>query len=467
MKTGFGLPRRTFLKGVSAGASAVVLAPLLQRVAAAAEGTVTAPKRVIFCLFDNGFHEEGLQPVGMRVGTETLKQMPLKGLTLPSDLEPFAPFRDRMTLVQGLRGEHLSPAHGAGFGALSGLSLSKEQAKGESIDAAIARALPSVIPLLVLGVAAGQSNATAFVSSAWGGGRPIAAQCRPELAYESLFGTVGAQRNNFASRKKLLDFMHGDIQRLRSQIAGPERELVDSHVEALETLGKREGELSRRFAAGILAKHAPKLPEDPAEKMTELAATQCDIAAAALISGMTNVVTITSGLCGLKTTYTGLTNTGTHLIGHGTPDPELKLTGYEVLSKYRRYLAQQLAGVLHKLQATPEGNGTMLDNTVLVFTSDSANWQHSSGDNWPFVLVGNLGGRLKAGQFVSYPLGSKNLQFGSPGAREVGTAPKSNPTINALYCTLLHAIGQPRDTFNMGGMREAAALYGPLRELLT
>lgn len=82
------------------------------------------------------------------------------------------------------------------------------------------------------------------------------------------------------------------------------------------------------------------------------------------------------------------------------------------------------------------------------------------------MLVGNLGGRLKSGQFVSYPLKSYRLQFGVPEQREVGAAPKSNPTINALYCTLLNAIGHQRDTFNLGGMREAPALYGPLRELL-
>ena len=107
------IPRRKFLKGVSVGASGLVLAPLLQRIAAAADGTLTPPKRVIFCLFDNGFHEEGVQPEGMGVGTGAIRQIPLAGLKLPSDLEPFTPFRDRMTIVQGLRGEHLSPAHGA------------------------------------------------------------------------------------------------------------------------------------------------------------------------------------------------------------------------------------------------------------------------------------------------------------------------------------------------------------------
>jgi len=459
--------RRRILQGISAGTGGLLLTPLLHKIEASAAGAPTTPKRVIFMLFDNGFHEEGVQPVGVPLATDTVRSLPLEGLTLPFDLEPFAPFRERMTIIQGLRGSHLSPSHGSGFGALSGLPFSKDQARGQSIDAAVAQDATTVFPLVVLGIAAGQTMPSAFVSSAWGGGRPIAAQCRPEIAYETLFGSVGATRNTFSKRRNLLDFVSDDLRLVRGRIAGPERELLDSHIDALETMAARQGLLACKQETGELARHAPTLPATPAVTMTEIAAAQCDIAAAALVSGLTNVVTITSGLCGLKTTYTGLTNSGVHLIGHGTMDPELKLTGYQVLSRYRRYLAEQAARLLAQLQATPEGDGTMLDNTVLVFTSDSANWQHSGGENWPFVLVGDLGGRLKGGRFVSYPLTNRPLQFGAPGQRDTGLAARSNPTINALYCTLLHAAGKPRDTFNRHGTREPAAAYGPLAELLT
>jgi hypothetical protein len=460
------IPRRRLLQGVSAGTGGLLIAPLLQKIEAHAAGRDATPRRLVFVTFDNGFHEEGAQPVGVPLATDRVTTLSLEGLTLPFDLEPFAPYRDRMTIVQGLRGYHVSPSHGAGFGALSGLPFSKTQARGESIDAAVAAGATTVFPLVVLGIAAGQTMPSAFVSSAWGGGRPIAAHCRPELAHEMLFGSVGADRNTFANRKQLLDFVTDDLKLVRRRIAGPERELLDSHVDALETMTARQGVLSHKYEAGELARHAPPLPDKPAATMTEIAAAQCDIAAAALVSGLTNVVTITSGLCGLKTTYTGLTNSGVHLIGHGTMDPELKLTGYQVLSRYRRYLAEQLARLLGRLAATPEGAGTMLDNTVLVFTSDSANWQHSGGENWPFVLVGDLGGRLQGGRFVSYPLANRPLQFGAPGQRDTGLAHRSNPTINALYCTLLHAAGKPRDTFNHHVTKEPAALYGPLGELL-
>ncbi|MFT5041121.1 MAG: hypothetical protein ACI8TX_002093 [Hyphomicrobiaceae bacterium] len=191
--------------------------------------------------------------------------------------------------------------------------------------------------------------------------------------------------------------------------------------------------------------------------MTELTAAQCDIAAAALTAGLTNVVTITAGLCGVPGSYSGLSDEHPHGIGHGK---------FDILSKYHNFLASQAARMLTKLQETKEGTGTMLDNTVLVFMSDSANQQHSwKGANWPFVLVGNLGGKLKSGQFLSYPVSKRETWDANH--QLMGKAGDTNPLINSLYCTLLHAFGAPRDTFNRpASATDAPALYGPLPELL-
>jgi hypothetical protein len=462
------LNRRTILKGVSAGAGGILFSPFLQKLSAQVDGNAAPPKRVIFFLFDNGFAEAGAQPVDVPLGTPTVQQLPLADLKLPSDIEPFAPFRDRLTIVQGLRGYHLSPAHGGGFGALSGLTSSDKigATVGESIDAAAARIHPSAIPLLVLGVAAGSTFNTAFVSSGWGPNRPIAAQCKPETAYESLFGRIGATQNDFAKRKNLLDFVAGDVRRLRAEIAGPERDQLENHLEAIESLARRDQQLATKFDSGALAAAAPQLPEKPAQKMTEIVALQCELATAALTAGITNTVTITSGLCTLGTNYTGLSDVASHALGHNESDPQIKdKTGHEIVAMYRRYLATQAAKMLAKLATVKEGNGTMLDNTLLVFTSDSANRQHTAGENWPFVLVGNLGGGLKAGQFLSYPLEFKNLK--QTPYENYAIAPKSNPAVNALYCTILHALGRPRDTFNyVATSKESPALYGPLSELL-
>jgi hypothetical protein len=452
--------RRSFLKGVSLGTGGLLLAPLLQKVAAAAEGKVTPPKRLIFFVFDNGFKDDGAVPVGTDLVSDKTRQFSLKGHKLPLDIEPFAPFQDRMTLLHGLR-SHTAVDHGGFFAALSGSAGNKHTPQAESIDAAIAKIAPGVFPLLHLGIGGGT---TAYCCSAWGKNRPIAALCRPELAYESLFGNVGATRNDFAARKNLLDFVTDDVRQLKSEIVGPERELVDSHLDAIESLSKRDGLLANKFDTGALKKHAPKLEPAgtrnetvPAGSMTETVAAQCDIAAAALLAGLTNVVTITAGLCGIAPNYSGISDVHPHGIGHGL---------FDILSKYHNFLATQAARMLTKLQETKEGTGTMLDNTLLVFMSDSANQQHSwKGANWPFVLVGNLGGKLKSGQFLSYPV-SKRETWDAQG-QLMGAAAASNPAINALYCTLLHAVGAPRDTFNRSpNAPDAPALYGPLAELL-
>ncbi|MEK6239342.1 MAG: DUF1552 domain-containing protein [Planctomycetales bacterium] len=466
--------RRAFLKGVSAGSSGLLLAPLLRTLEAQAAGSYTPPKRVIFLLFDNGFHERGAQPVDLPLETMTkARQTPLDGLKLPLDIEPFTPFQKRMTVVQGLTARHLSIDHGGGFRSLSGLPSAdkKRSVVGESIDAAIARTAPGVFPLLALGIAAngkGEVGApTALVSSAWGPSRPIASQLRPELVYESLFGSVGADRNDFAARRNMLDFISGDVKRLRSQIAGPEKETLDHHVQALESLFQRQDKLAEMHDEGQLGKHAPKLPDKPAVKMTEISSLQCEMAGAALVAGLTNVVTISSGLCSLGTAYTGISNHGTHALGHNEIDPNLGKSGREVLGMYRRHLAVEAAELLAKLEATREGDGTMLDNTVLVFMSDGANRQHTHGENWPVVLVGDLGGRLQSGQVVSYPLEVKSGDDDAPYGRPAFGDP-TNPLINALYCTLLHAVGAPREVFNRApGLKEKPEQFGPLNELLT
>jgi len=116
----------------------------------------------------------------------------------------------------------------------------------------------------------------------------------------------------------------------------------------------------------------------------------------------------------------------------------------------RRYHLKQLAVLANKLAAVPEGNGTMLDNTVFVYTSDFGETHHSTGDDWAYVLLGDLGGKLKKGQYIVYPLRGR----------------EGNRSINAPYCTLLHAAEAPRDHFNLDGPRKTVGRPGPLDELL-
>ncbi|MDA0677238.1 MAG: hypothetical protein O2788_04450, partial [Chloroflexi bacterium] len=115
--------------------------------------------------------------------------------------------------------------------------------------------------------------------------------------------------------------------------------------------------------------------------------------------------------------------------------------------KIRQYNSRMLVRIMEALESTPEGNGTMMDNTLIVYTSNNADRQHTSGTNWPVMLLGNCGGILKSGCFTQLD----------------GTRP-----INALYTTLLRVAGQSVDRFNMSDhmAKQFDSSTGPLREVL-
>jgi hypothetical protein len=463
------ITRRKWLTGLAAGSA--FLSPLARALAAQAAGAVDppAPKRFVFVLFENGLRESELQPQGVPMATEKVRAMPLAELTLTEKvLGPFAPFKDRLTLIQGLRGAHLNPNHGAGYGALSGLPQApadKRRVRAESIDAALARVAPGLFPIVALGINGGESEtSTAYGISAWGQGKPIPIQCRPELAYESLFGSAGADQNDFVSRKNLLDFVAGDLKHVRAGLGAAEREQLEYHLDALESLSKRWGQLGAMKDEGQLAQHAPQRPAKPPRLMPDVIAAHFDIAMAALTAGLTNVITITSGLGGLSPNYKGFSNMGQHSAGHGNPDPELGVRGTEIVSRAHRFMAERTAALVERLKSIPEGSGTMLDNTLIVFMSDSAERQHSHGTHWPVAIVGDLGGRLKTGQLISYPMDAKLVENDYGESREAGTGHATNPTLNRLFCTLLHAAGAPRENFNL--LLPGLDQNGPLAELI-
>ena len=154
MFTNEKLNRRSCLKGLSLGVGGALFAPLLQKVAAVANGNVTPPKRFIFFLFSNGYQESGAIPTGWERGTDSIRQVSLEDAKLPRDIAAFAPFQDRMTIVQGLQGRHCARAHAGDYSALSGVnSAAAHPPRAQTIDGALAKAFPGIFPMVGLGIA--------------------------------------------------------------------------------------------------------------------------------------------------------------------------------------------------------------------------------------------------------------------------------------------------------------------------
>jgi hypothetical protein len=171
---------------------------------------------------------------------------------------------------------------------------------------------------------------------------------------------------------------------------------------------------------------------------------------AALSARLTNVAVIDTA-CGYQGYHTwkdlGVTVDG-HAIGHLQGSPVRETHAVPV----RRFYAERIADIARRMAAVKEGNGTMLDNSLIIYMSDAAEEHHGNGQQWPMILVGNLGGRLKtAGRF---------LQF--PGYNKTGHRTMSN-----FYLSLLHAVGDKREKFGEPD-RELKDIdtAGPLAEIL-
>ena len=373
----------------------------------------------------------------------------LAGVTLPEPISPLEPYKGKINIITGIHGRHTSPSHSAYFGALGGYRGGIGVApSGETIDHVLSQLLPqTILPHLRIGMDALEnmiSRPTLATLSASGPGKPLFMHSNPNSLYEMLFGGIstGDVKRRFEARSKVFN----RIEELAGQggrtLPTKERERYDSYVD-----GFREVNGLRERLAGVsdhLKKFAPEYGDKflKPEFETDWHDSLLDLGIAALKSGVTNVLTIGSGRGEIFGSWKGLgvVQAG-HNLGH------VKQPDNPIWIKIRQYNCQMLVKLMDALESMPEGDGTMMDNTLIVYTSNNADKQHTSGANWPFILLGNCSGRIKTGQYTQLD----------------GKRP-----INALYTTLLHAIDAPRDRFNMdkttAGMHDPKV--GPIEELM-
>jgi hypothetical protein len=461
--------RRSLLKSLPMGVVAPYLAPLVARAESEAQGKT--PKRFVFFVEGNGLPPDDIQPVGIVRkdmpnpkggqtgkcnGEDAIVDLRLSdpGHSLPAPIAPLARHTKRLTLLQGLSGRVCGGGHSNGFGSLGAYSASAG-AKDVTIDAAIAKAIPAIFQHLALGMKGG-AEPIFYCCSASGPNQKVPHYQDPVLAYNMLFGKIlgGNTEAEVGAQAMLLDHMADDIKRVESQLPKTEAEKLGQFADAFSSINRRQSRLKEIDAKKI----PPKRDEVYASTIeTKQLEAHFEIAATALITGMTNTVTLTSGATSYPV-WSGLgISIDNHTIGHmyneRPKEGQSVSEGKAMAIKIRQYNMELLAKLVDKLEAMPEGNGSMMDNTVILYLSDSAENHHSSCFDWPMVMIGNLGGRLKPND--------RFLNFAKYGA-------KGHATIGMLYTTLLHAAGAPVDHFGIKDTSLIGAIEqaGPLKELL-
>ncbi|MEI6772511.1 MAG: DUF1552 domain-containing protein [Planctomycetota bacterium] len=440
------IKRREMILGIPAGFGALLGTNLLSGITLAAEkpaiNTVGGPKRIIFFLQNHGFDPLTCIPKGLS------ESCALDGITLEKPMQALEPYKNRMHIVTGLHGRHTSPGHSAFFGALGayrgGTGVPPSAA---TIDYALSQSLPqTILPPLCIGMESLESmkaRPTLATLTASGPNQPIFMHCDPNMLYQMLFGSIaeGDIKKHYQARSDvMLEVEHMAKLKLKG-LPQSESERYEKYVNGFRDLNGLREKLSK--ISGQLRKYAPKLDDRYSKPKfeTDWHDALLEIGIAALQANLTNVLTIASGCGEYFGSWKGLgvSDTG-HGLGH------IDQPGNGIWTKIRHYNCEMLVKLMKALEAIPEGTGSMMDNTLIVYSSNNGKEQHTDGSNWPFVLLGNGGGRFKTGQY---------------------THVKERP-INDLYTTFLRGVGAPVDRFNLD--KNMANLthskLGPIEELL-
>lgn len=394
-----------------------------------------------------------MQNQGMHPATCVPKELTSSGslakVKLPEPISPLEPFKDRLHIINGLHGTHTSPSHSAFFGALGGYRGSDGVPPSAStIDYEMSKALPqTMLPHLCIGMDSIENmrtKPTIANLSASGAGQPIFMHSNPNHLYQMLYGGIstGDIRKQHEARSNVMNQIEKLAAAKGGSLPNADQQRYSQYVQGFQDVNGLRDRLDG--VSDHLRQFAPEIDEgySKPEFETDWHDRLLDLGISSLKSGITNTLTIGSGRGEIFGAWKGLgiTEQG-HNLGHmEQPDNPIWI-------KIRQYNSRMLVKIMEELDSIPEGSGSMMDHTLIVYTSNNADKQHTNGANWPVVLLGNFDGAFKTGCFTQLD----------------GKRP-----INALYTSLLQAAGQNVDRFNMNDQlaKKFDSGNGPLSEVL-
>ena len=438
------LNRRNMLQGMAAGAGAVMTAALDPSKALATPHSGRTTKRVVFFMQNQGFDPKTCIPEGMTSSGS------LANVTLPEPISPLESYKDRLHIINGLHGTHTTPSHSAFFGALGGYRGGDGVPPSAStIDHELSNVLPeTLLPHLCIGMDSIENmttKPTVANLSASGAGQPIFMHSNPNHLYQMLYGGIstGEIRKQHEAKSNLLaqveKLANAKGQSLPSGTAGRYGQFVQGFrdTNGLQDRLSKVSDHLRKFAPVVDERYTnPQFETDWHDALLELGIS-------ALTSGITNTLTIGSGRGEIFGAWKGIgVEKQGHDLGH------IAQPNNPIWVKIRQYNSRMLVKLIESLESIPEGSGSMMDHTLIVYTSNNADKQHTSGANWPVMLLGNFDGAFKTGCFTQLD----------------GKRP-----INALYTAILRAAGSNVDRFNMDEKlaKKFDNATGPIKEILT
>jgi hypothetical protein len=408
------ISRRAVLQGAATTLALPLLDAMIPAATVQAQTAAKTPSR-----FFGGFVPHGAAP-GYWV-PEAEGALPAQ---LPFNWMPLEPFRKQLTILTGLHSRSAEPPPGE-TGAdhwVAAAFLCAEKPKktagadvqaGHTIDQIIAQSIgrESLLPSLEISVedpGSGASNCGEGYSCvytntiAWSSPTtPLPMELNPQVVFERMFGSGSSPEQRVARRARnqsILDSVMGKITSLRGEISVPDRRRLDSFTEDVREIERRLQIAAKATTAAPTDFSVP--PGIPQSFDTHIK-LMFDLMKLAWQADITRVSTMlfARDLTGRVYPESEAPSLGFHSGSHHGEDP----ARIKELSKINQYHVKMLAYFVDKLAKTEDGDGSLLDHSLLLYGSNMGNPNQHLHYDVPHILIGGNHGKMKGGRHLAYP----------------------------------------------------------------
>src|SRR5436190_15919299 len=416
------IPRRTVLRGAGAALALPFLEAMVPAATALAQ-TAADPKPRFVGLFVC----HGMAPGYWVPSTEG----PLAP-ELPFNFKPLEPYRDHTVILSGLHSRSAEPPPGATgadhWVAAAFLCANKPRKTagadvyaGTTIDQIIAQKIgrDSLMPSMQLAVedpGANSSNCgegyscTYTNTISWASPtQPLPMELNPQVVFERMFGDGSSVEERAARRmrnRSILDSLRSSLSRLQRDLAASDRARLDDYAQNVREIERR---LEIAMKASSVAPENIEVPVGVPQTFDEHIKLQFDLLSLAFQADITRVGTLlfARDLTGRTYPESEAPTSGFHGVSHHGEDPRQ----IGLLSKINQYHVKMLAYLIDRMNKTQDGDGTLLDHSLVLYGSNMGNSNQHVHYDVPHVLVGTLNGKVKGDRHIAYP--SKTVPTGS------------------------------------------------------
>jgi hypothetical protein len=408
------LPRRTFLRGAGVTLALPLLDSMIPALSALARTAARPTPRLAVVYVSNGMVMRDWTPTGEGTAYE-----------LSRILEPLAPYKDRLLVLSGLSNLEADPRPGEGGGVhsrgpaafMSGVHIKStagpDLMAGITMDQIAARELGKETQLASLEIGlepielvgdcdVGFSCAFSSTISWRSPTTPLPMVPDPRAIFERLFGDGDttdprARLARIHEDRSMIDSVLQKVGRLQRGLGPSDRTKVAEYLDAIRDVERRIQKAEEQSGQELPVAEKPAgVPQD----FEDYYKLMFDLEVLAFQSDVTRVVTYMVSRESSDRVYPASgTSEPHHPMSHHGGDPK-KMENQTKISVYQAGMVKYF---LDRMQATRDGDGSLLDNTIIMYGGGLSDGNRHSHDNLPVVLVGGGAGRLKGGRHVIYP----------------------------------------------------------------